>query len=164
MTTAWRLVAPKWAASAFDGEGARLTGGRWNTKGVPLVYLASSLALAALELLVHIDYRRALEAHVALSATFDEQLALYVRREDLPIDWTKAEQIPHTQALGDAWARSRTSAILAVPSSVVPSELNYLLNPEHPDAKTVRVGRAEPFCFDPRLLNISPRSGPDHLI
>lgn len=156
MTTAWRLVAPRWAASAFDGEGARLTGGRWNTKGVPLVYLASSLALAALELLVHIDYRRALEAHVALPATFDEQLALHVRREDLPTDWTKAEQILHTQALGDVWARSRTSVILAVPSAVVPSELNYLLNPQHPDAKKVQVGPSEPFHFDPRLLKVSP--------
>lgn len=156
MTTAWRLVAPRWAASAFDGEGARLTGGRWNTKGVPLVYLASSLALAALELLIHIDYRRALETHVALPATFDEHLVLHVRREDLATDWTKAEQLPHTQALGDAWARSRTSAILAVPSAVVPSELNYLLNPQHPDAKKVQVGPSEPFHFDPRLLKVSP--------
>lgn len=152
MITAWRLVAPRWAASAFDGEGARLPGGRWNSKGVPLVYLASSLALAALELLVHIDYYRALEDHVAIPVTFDERLVLHLDPDDLPADWTDVAQIAHSQALGDAWASGGASAVLAVPSSVVPIERNYLLNPRHPDMTEVELGAPEPFRYDPRLL------------
>lgn len=150
--TAWRLLHPKWLDSAFDGEGARLTGGRWNSKGVPLVYLSSNLALAALELLVHIDYHRALSTHCAIQVHFDEHLALHVKKEQLPVDWSSAAAIPETQALGDAWANSKASAVLAVPSVVIPQEFNYLLNPKHPDAKEVSTSEPETFRYDARLL------------
>jgi RES domain-containing protein len=154
----WRLVAPQWATSAFDGEGARLAGGRWNSKGVPVVYLASSLALAALELLVHIDYARALQEHVAIPVDFDEALMLHVAFEDLPENWTEAAALPRTRSIGDAWAKRRASAVLAVPSAVVPAELNYLLNPQHPNAGRIRIGKARPFRFDPRLIKPPPEA------
>lgn len=155
---AWRLVSPKWAASAFDGEGARLAGGRWNSRGTPLVYLSSSLALAALELLVHIDYERALRNHYAIPVAFDEALVRRLETEQLPENWTAVAAIPVTQALGDAWAKSGTSAILAVPSAVVPRELNYLLNPKHPDASRVNIGEPEMFLYAPRVLKERPLS------
>lgn len=119
---------------------------------MPVVYLASSLALAALELLVHIDYSRALEQHVAIPVTFDASLVLRVRPGDLPASWPDIGSVPETQALGAAWVREAGSALLAVPSAVVPHEVNYLLNPLHPQAGAVRVGSPEPFRYDPRLL------------
>lgn len=149
---AWRLVATSWSHAAFDGEGARLSGGRWNSKGVPVVYLASSLALAALELLVHIDYEVALRDHVAIPVEFREELLLTADLGSLPEDWGSPEGRSHTQALGDAWVRSGASALLAVPSRIVPIELNYLLNPAHPDVEKLAVGSARPFRYDPRLL------------
>lgn len=117
-----------------------------------VVYLASSLALAALELLVHIDYSRALTQHVAIPVTFDASLVLRVRPSDLPADWPDIGGVPETQALGAAWVREASSALLAVPSAVVPHEVNYLLNPLHPQAGEVQAGSPEPFRYDPRLL------------
>lgn len=82
------------------------------------------MALAALELLVHIDHERALCAHVAVPADFDEGLVLKVGRESLPENWTRSEALPQTRALGDAWVSHNASALLRVPSVVVPAEIN----------------------------------------
>ncbi len=153
---AWRLVAAKWLDTAFDGEGARLVGGRWNTRGTAVVYLAGSLSLAALELLVHIDNRRALQEHCAVPVSFDEGLVLHVNRGDLPEDWTSPGAIPKTQALGDAWVGSNASVLLAVPSAVIPQELNFLFNPEHSQAVSLTLGEPQPFRFDPCLLKPRP--------
>lgn len=151
---AWRLVATRWLETAFDGEGARLAGGRWNTRGTAVVYLAGSLSLAALELLVHIDHHRALQEHYAIPVSFDERLVLHVDRDDLPEDWLSPGAIPKTQALGDAWIRSNASLLLAVPSAVIPQELNYLFNPKHPQAGSLTIGEPQPFRYDPRLLKL----------
>jgi len=110
------------------------------------------LALAALELLVHIDYSRALEQHVAIPVQFDASLVLRVRQSDLPADWPGIETVPETQALGAAWVKGASSALLAVPSAVVPQDVNFVLNPLHSQAKEVQIGSPEPFRYDPRLL------------
>ena len=146
------MVAPQWADTAFDGEGARRAGGRWNSKGVRVVYLASSLALAALELLAHIDYERALKEHVAIPIDFDETLLLSVEPATLPEGWGTPAGLAYTQALGNAWLEQGASALLAVPSRVVPVERTYLFNPKHPDAETVNIGQPQPFRYDPRPL------------
>jgi len=59
MLTVWRLVTARFADTAFSGDGARLYGGRWNRKGVPLVYAAGSQSLAMLEMLVQDEPLRA---------------------------------------------------------------------------------------------------------
>jgi RES domain-containing protein len=123
------------------------------------VYLGGSLALAALELLVHIDYERALQEHRAIPVDFDESLLLRVASDSLPGNWAASEGLVHTQALGDAWVRQGASALLAVPSRVVSVEPNYLLNPQHPDAKLIRIGTPQPFRYDPRLLKRETRAG-----
>jgi RES domain-containing protein len=151
MIQAWRLVAAQWAASAFDGEGARLAGGRWNSRGIAMVYLASSLALATLELLVHIDYERALGSHMAIPVSFEDALVLKVADSDLGENWQAISQRSRTRAIGDAWATSHASVVIAVPSAVIPAEKNYLLNPKHPDFSKLTIGRPQPFRFDPRL-------------
>lgn len=147
-------MAPKWADSAFDGEGARLYGGRWNSKGVRLVYTAGSLALACLELLVNIDYEGTFSDYVAIPVEFDESLVLRVAPESLPHDWQDPNALPRTRAIGDAWVARGSSAMLEVPSRVVPEETNYLLNPEHPDAGSVRIGQPRAFRLDPDLVKI----------
>jgi len=137
----------------MDGEGARLHGGRWNSEGLAVVYFSSSLSLAALEYLVHVDIEDSPSDLVAIEVDVPEGL-----REDrllpseLPSDWNQVADHPECVRRGDVWLRQGRTALLRVPSAVVPIETNILLNPEHRDAGRVRVTRAEPFAFDRRLL------------
>jgi RES domain-containing protein len=147
----WRLCAAKYGASAFSGEGARLYGGRWSPAGIPVVYAAESRALAVVEVLANVDDAETLfdVAWVFVSAEIPEPLIEKPSR--FPDLW---RQFPHpieTQTVGAEWARSERSVALRLPSAVVPGEFNYLLNPTHPDFKRVKMGRPEPFNFDPRL-------------
>ena len=116
---AWRLVAPRWLDTAFTGEGARIAGGRWNGKRSPVVYLGGSLALAALELLVHIDHERALDLHHAVPVDFDASLVLAVDPADLPEGYPAPATLRATQLLGDAWIREEATCSFGfrVPSS-----------------------------------------------
>ena len=150
-------MAPKWAGSAFDGEGASLHGGRWNSKGSRVVYTAGSLALACLELLVNIDYERTLLDYVAIPVEFDESLVLRVSRASLPGDWQSPTALPRTRAIGDSWLARGSSAVLEIPSRIVPEEGNYLLDPDHPGFASVRIGQPRAFRFDPDLIKIPPR-------
>ena len=152
MVTAWRIVKPHRVAAAFSGEGARLFGGRWNAIGTPLVYAAESKSLAALEMLVHVDAAELLEAYLCIPVRFDRRLARALGFDSLPADWRAPLPPSSTQAIGDQWAASGVSAVLEVPSVLVPGESNYLLNPRHPSFSTLRIGAPEPFEFDPRLL------------
>lgn len=151
MLQVWRLVTARFAATAFSGEGARLYGGRWNRKGVPLVYTSATLSLAMLEMLVQDDPLRA--DYVAIPATIPEGLTIErVDTGELPGDWRRPRARARLQARGTAWARSLSSAVLAVPSAVIPAEYNYLLNPLHPAFSQISIGEPEPFAPDPRLF------------
>lgn len=148
---AWRIVKPKHADTAFDGEGARIFGGRWNSPGTAMVYTACSKSLAALEMLVHLPSYTLIELFVCIPVTFDSRLVLSLDRSSLPTGW-QAEPAPSaSRSLGDVWIRTNPSAVLEVPSAVIPSEVNYLLNPAHADFKKIEIGSPEHFQFDPRL-------------
>jgi RES domain-containing protein len=148
---AWRITQQKHAKTAFSGEGARLYGGRWNSPGVAMVYVAQSQSLAVLEVLVHLDAPALLNKYVFLEATFDASLAIELDRASLPKNW-RSDPIPKAvQAIGDRWASSGGSAVLRVPSVLVPEESNFLLNPRHPDFGKITVSRPQPFRFDARL-------------
>ena len=149
MPEAWRIVKAKHAATAFSGEGAAATGGRWNSRGVPVVYASSTLSLAVLESLVHLNPPIFFK-YVAFPIEFDE--ALVTSPGKLPKDWTIAPPGPASKSVGDAWVRAGKSAVLAVPTVLIPAETNYLLNPAHPDFRKISVGQALPFTFDPRML------------
>ena len=151
MITAFRIYKPKYAASAFTGEGARVYGGRFNSKGTAVVYLAGSVSLAALEMLVHLTSSGILESYSLNAVHFDEALVKDVSPHDLPPDWSANVPPVAAQRIGDAWVAGGDSAVLRVPSAVVPSESNYLLNPAHPDLAGVVIDRSVPFKFDPRL-------------
>ncbi len=150
--TAYRITKTKYADSAFSGEGARLTGGRWNPVGSRMVYLASSLSLATLELFLHTeDYSTLMRLFSSLPVIFDSKLIETPKLKDLPKGWDSPDIMASTQLYGGEWLRSKSALILAVPSAVTHSELNYLINPEHPDFPKIKVGKSTPFQLDPRL-------------
>lgn len=151
--TAWRLVRPKYGDSAFSGEGSRLFGGRWNSPGVRVVYVSSSLSLAALETLVHADRRRFEREYVAFKLHIPEALVLELRDEDLPEDWRARAISEGARRVGDAWLAEQASVALSVPSVIVPEERNYLLNPEHPHFTELTIENPRPFRFDARLTD-----------
>jgi RES domain-containing protein len=144
---AWRLCKQRYAARAFDGEGARFAGGRWNPPGIAVVYTSATLSLAALEMLVHADV-----GLVASRVDIPDGVRVRtVEIDGLAPDWRLYPPPPALQELGAAWAQALETAVLSVPSVVVPAERNYVLNPAHADFGRLRVGKAEPFSFDPRL-------------
>jgi RES domain-containing protein len=151
MPEAWRIVKAKHAATAFSGDGAAKTGGRWNSRGVPVVYASSTKSLAALETLVHLNPPVPFK-YVAFRLQFDAALVENIPLNRLPADWRVEPPPPSTNAIGDAWLREVRSAVLALPSVIVPGELNYLLNPAHPAFKKISISKPEGFIFDPRLL------------
>src|ERR1035441_3817323 len=144
MADAWRIVKQKHAATACSGEGAAKTGGRWNSRGVPVVYASSTKSLAALETLVHLNPPVPFQ-YVAFRLQFDAALVENIPLNRLPADWRVEPPPPSTKAIGDAWLREVRSAVLALPSVVVPGELNYLLNPAHPAFKRISIGKPERF-------------------
>jgi RES domain-containing protein len=152
--TAWRIVKARHTANAFDGEGARLEGGRWNSPGSPMVYTAGSAALAALEMLVHLGRGATLPAYVLIACSFDDALVTRLDRSRLPPHWRSYPAPPELQLLGDEWLRSSTSPVLEVPSAVIPTEPNYLLSPRHRAFASVVRSNPEPFEFDLRLLRL----------
>lgn len=149
---AHRLVKARHAGNALDGEGARRVGGRWNPPGVAMVYCASSLSLAVLELLVQVDVGEFPEDLVALRVEIPEDLPVAVwQPAELPPDWRRDSGIHALRVLGRDWIRSGASPVRAVPSVIVPAESNLLIHPGHPLAARIRVLGQQPFSLDPRL-------------
>jgi RES domain-containing protein len=151
MATGWRIIPSEHAAKAFDGEGARLNGGRWNSPGVRMIYASEHKSLAALEILVHVNPRRP-RPYTAFSLQWDDSLSERRTVAQLPADWRQSPPGASSAGIGDAWARQSRSAVLAVPSILIPEEWNFLLNPTHPDFRKITIGPPEAFAFDPRLL------------
>ena len=150
MPTAWRLTKTRYLATAWDGEGARRTGGRWNSVGTAVVYTSRTLSLALVETLVHLP-SGVLPAYSAQPVEFDETMLAVLAVSELPVDWRADPPPPSTRAVGDEWVRSKGSAVLRVPSVVVSLESNYVFNPRHPDFSRVTIRPPLPFPFDPRL-------------
>lgn len=155
MPQAWRILQENHAAAAFSGDGAAKYGGRWNSKGVAVVYTSGSMSLAALEILVHLNPILYLK-YLAFRVEFDNSLVEKATVGNLPPDWKAEPPAPCSQAIGDQWAREGRTAILEIPSILIPCEPNYLLNPAHPDFGKILIGKPEPFAFDPRLVAQRP--------
>jgi RES domain-containing protein len=148
----WRIVPEEQVATAFDGEGARLYGGRWNSLGVAMVYASEHKSLAALEVRVHIDTTKKIKLYQCLAFQFDENLMEMFPIGSLPKDWRQEPPPLSLQQLGDAWVKADRSPVLAVPSVIIEDELNYLLNPRHTDFAKIKIEKPTDFGFDPRLL------------
>lgn len=147
----WRIILKLHLSQAFDGEGARQFGGRWNRLGTRVVYASATLSLAALEFFVNLDRDTEPDQLVAISAdTPDDMRIEYIEVSDLPKNWRSYPVTEELQDLGTAWVASASTAMLVVPSAVIPEERNYLLSPAHPDFKRFRLNKPEAFHFDPR--------------
>lgn len=154
MTVIWRLVKKRHAevSDAFDGDGARRYGGRWNLPGTRMVYTAQSLSLAALEQFVHLGPEDNHIQFVSFRVEIPEDLSIYKLEPDkLPADWRMEPPPDSTQRIGTQWAESGSSAVLRLPSVIIPTEYNYALNPTHPDFRRIRIEEPKPFSFDPRM-------------
>jgi RES domain-containing protein len=149
--SAWRIVKAGNVASAFTGRGARKVGGRWNSPGVAVVYAAQSASLAMLEMLVHLQSRELLRSYVLFEVTFDETLITEITSEDLPGTWRQSPPSAEGQGVGDQWVAEARSAVLKLPSVIVPAEFNYLFNPVHRDFAKLTIDPKQPVEFDRRL-------------
>lgn len=147
----YRMVQERWAATAMDGEGARLNGGRWNPPGLAAVYLAESRALAALEILVHAP-REALQLEWRVIAVDvpDEAIKIATTRQ-LPDGWRDQPSSPGARRFGSEWLAKAGELAMALPSVIVPQERTLLINPRHPAAARLKAAKAERFVFDPRI-------------
>jgi RES domain-containing protein len=147
----WRIAREPF--QALDGEGARLNGGRWSSEGVLVIYTSTSLALAALEYLVHVDPVDVPDDLVAMAIEIPDNLAEErISVSDLPQDWNEVADHPSCLSHGNAWAQNGRTALLRVPSAIVIEEENMLINPGHVEAGRIAVKHVRPFSFDPRLL------------
>lgn len=146
----WRIS--KAGHESFDGEGARLYGGRWNHPGVRATYTSESLSLAALEYFVNLDTDLVPDDLVSVRAEIPTGLEhKTIEAGDLPGNWRTYPAPEALQDLGTEWIRRCETVVLSVPSAVVPDERNYLLNPAHQEFSSIRVCSPRPFHFDPRM-------------
>lgn len=145
----------RYAASAFDGEGPRRFGGRWNSPGVRVAYASETLSLATLEVLVHIQRTAVLASYSICGIQFDPALVEALPATDLLENWREYPAPAELAAIGDAWVKEVRSVMLGVPSVIVPGESNYLVNPAHPAFAQLVVRAPEPFVFDARLVGRS---------
>jgi RES domain-containing protein len=146
----WRLCSRRHHVP--DGEGARLSGGRWNLPGTAVIYTSASLSLAVLEILVHVDSDLLPPDLVILSADIPDRLKIDSLNENqLPPNWTVYPAPEATQALGTEWVRRAQTAVLSVPSVVIRHERNFLLNPAHGEYGKIVWSKPSPFTWDPRL-------------
>lgn len=145
----WRIVKEKHARSAFSGEGARIFEGRWNSSGVRMVYCSQSPALAALEILVHTQPVALRDKYRVFRVSWSETIMIEVRK--LPRGWNIHPAGRASKHLGDDWIKSARSAVLSVPSIVIPLERTFLLNPEHTDFAKIKISAAGSLNLDPRL-------------
>lgn len=151
----WRIAKETldYAAADLTGGGAKLVGGRWNRKGTPAVYASTSIALATLETLAHlggnVSLRNAFLVRVAVPSALWAQ-RMTIRPDSLPPAWLAEPPGMASIDAGDAWLRSRSHALLLVPSIMVPEEYNVVINPLHPGASRITARVARPHVYDPR--------------
>lgn len=154
MPTAWHVLRAEHAATAYDGEGARLAGSRWNSVGVRMVYTADTPTTAAFEILAQdVRYEYLLKDWVIIAVEFPPSAVQVLDPGTLPPDWDALPWPASTRAIGDAWIVSRASLVLQVPSAVTAFQVNYLINPAHPALpRDLSRGPVQPYRFPPRLL------------
>lgn len=152
MTTSWRIVAKQHSEAAFSGEGASRYPGRWNARGYRMVYTAQSAALASLEMLVHLDSETNMRPYVLFACTFSSDLVEHVESKKLPPGWKSYPPPAALSQLGSDWLEAARTPVLQVPSAVIETESNYLLNPEHPHFPKITIADPTPFSLDLRLL------------
>jgi len=152
MPAAWRIVRAARGRTAFTGEGSRLYPGRWNSQGKAMIYLSEHESLAALETFVHTRVLSATERYFSFRVQWDDKLTEYLPIARLPPGWNQLPPTDVSRTIGDEWLQQQRSVALAVPSLLSTSELNFLLNPNHPDFRKIKVDKPIEYRFDRRLV------------
>jgi RES domain-containing protein len=150
----WRLCQAAYSREALNGEGGLRGAGRWHVRGTRIVYTSSTLSLAALELLVRVGRDDAPLELVAVEIEVPEALEIErIPLSRLSAGWDESPAPRFTQQFGTDWIASSRTAVLELPSAVIPREHNYVLNPAHRLYHRIRIAGRAPFSFDPRLLD-----------
>lgn len=142
------LIRPK-PAQAFSGEGGLYYALRWNSRGTRLVYTSTSVALACLETLVHMEMVGQITERWLFTIEVPDRFVQELQQ--LPVDWNTQPATHASRVVGDEWIASERSVALLVPSVVVPIEKNALINPRHPQFRLSWVKKPVRFRYDPRL-------------
>lgn len=150
MRHAFRIVKHRHAKHAFNVDGARLAGGRWNSPAQRAVYLSSTLSLAALETFVHLGDDAARLEYVYFDVEIPASVSILSLARK-PKGWRNEPPTEASMRVGNRWLAGNSSVLLEVPSAIIPSETNLILNPLHPDASKLKIGTARVFQFDPRM-------------
>ncbi|GAB3538498.1 RES family NAD+ phosphorylase [Noviherbaspirillum agri] len=153
----WRIATdtPDYTADDLSGTGAKLTGGRWNRIGTPMLYCAENVALACLETFVHLNSGGLPLNRYLVQVAIPDTLWQAATRPDIlsrsHVGW---DAMPHGKVsldIGEQWAAGRASALMIVPSAIVPEESNILINPAHPDAAKITATKLRKWLYDPRM-------------
>lgn len=153
MSRVYRVLRKIYAGAPFDGEGAYHYGGRWSSPGVRLSYTSEQESLALLEYFVHLDPADTPADLVLAFAEIPEDVSRELASiGQLPGNWRDPVAPPELARIGDEFVARGRNCLLLVPSVLAPSENNWLINPAHPDFKSVMIGRSDPLSYDPRML------------
>jgi RES domain-containing protein len=149
----WRIAREIHIDTPLEGVGGLIVSGRWHRRGQPILYASATAAMAALEVLVHVEPLQAPDDLRLLRLDLPDDLAIETLDPALlPEDWRSVPAQESAQSIGSDWLQRRSSVALKVPSVIVPVESNVLLNPRHPGMARVRISSNEAFRFDSRLL------------
>ncbi len=148
----FRLVRKKYKVE-LSGVGASLVGARWNSKGTEIIYCAESRALAMAEIAVHLSISNFPDDFVMLTIEIPEQIVINsVNIETLSNNWNTFPNSNETPTIGDDFVKKNIFCVLKVPSAIVKSDYNFLINPYHSDFKKIRIINQEDFPFDKRIF------------
>ncbi len=152
------MDTPAYEANDLSGKGAEITGGRWNEKGLAVVYAAENRSLACLETLIHLAAGGLPFNRYLVEISIPDPVWANARREtatSLPVGWDAEPASRTSIVFGVGWLRSGNSAVLVIPSTIVPEECSVLINPAHPDSATISAVKSRRWLYDPRLTHHS---------
>jgi len=148
----FRLSKSKFA-NDLSGKGAEKSGGRWNSKGIALVYTSESRALCTTEIAVHTPLGNLPLDYMIITIEIPEDVSVHeVVTSEIPANWKSFPHSHSTQEIGDNFANDRKFAVLKVPSVVVQGDFNFLINPAHVESSKIKILSTESFDFDERLF------------
>ena len=148
----WRIAKKKYKGSSFDGEGSKKKGGRWTPKGLPAIYTAQTESLAALEQFVQLGDEGQNIQFICFRIEIPGKIKISeIDINSLPTNWRETPAPDSLKAYGYKWLTQAETAVLKVPSTLILSEFNFILNPLHPDFQKIIIRPPEEFCYDPRM-------------
>jgi RES domain-containing protein len=147
----FRLSKAKFARD-LSGKGAEIAGGRWNSKGVPMIYCGASRALCTTEIAVHTPLGNVPTGYQIISLKIPDAGIYELPESKLPKNWKVFPHSIHTQKIGDAFVKENRLMVMRVPSAVVQGDFNYIINPHHKDIAKIKIVNVQEFAFDERLF------------